>query len=493
MRFEILSHASMFIEHRGRSVLIDPWLKGSAYWRSWWNFPPVDADRVASLRSDFIYLTHLHWDHFHGPSLRAFDRATPILVVRDRYTRMRRDLEAMGFTNVIELPHAKPFALGDDFQLTPYLFSPLGDSAVVVASQSTTLLNANDCKIVGLPLTQLLRRYPAIDFAFRSHSSANSRVLYQALNEQLLPDDSAPPQDHREGYLQSFANFMAAVRPRFAIPFASNHCHLHRDTFKFNEWIVSPLDVEQHFASYRKTHQLSTEVRVMLPGSSWDEDSGFNLAPVTAFEDRTRALAALADTNKSKLDAAYDREARATISIDDFEKFFGQVFQHCNWLVRRVFNDGPILIQTVAGETREFWRVDVWHREVRVANASDFARADARIIVPTLVLKHAMRANMFGHVSISKRITYQATTAAMKRLSRFELLLCFEESEIIPIHNLFTWRTIASYLTRWREIVLYIDVAYLRFVRRMSFQSIEQHLLAREAAGRIAPQPDRAA
>src|SRR5436190_872743 len=219
MRFSILSHACLNVEHRGRSVLVDPWLRGSAYWRSWWNFPPVDSAMIDTLRPDFIYLTHIHWDHFHGPTLRGFDRDTTLLIAFDRHDRMKRDLFSMGFHNIVEIRHGETFALGDDFSLTPYMFSPLGDSVAVVETSTTTLLNANDCKIAGLPLQHLLKRHPRVDFALRSHSSANSRVLYEEIG---APSGYA---DDRDAYLRSFSNFMAAVAPRYAVPFASNHCH----------------------------------------------------------------------------------------------------------------------------------------------------------------------------------------------------------------------------------------------------------------------------
>lgn len=141
MQFKVLSHACLWIEHGNRSILIDPWLRGSAYWRSWWNFPPVDESDVAALDPDFIFLTHLHWDHFHGPSLRALGKTRKILVPYSRYGRMVRDLRRMGLTNVVEVDHATRFVLGNEFSLTPYLFSPLDDCAVaVVIAGGGTLL-----------------------------------------------------------------------------------------------------------------------------------------------------------------------------------------------------------------------------------------------------------------------------------------------------------------------------------------------------------------
>ena len=62
MQFQILSHAGLLVQGSGKTLLFDPWLVGSTYWRSWWNYPPVERSLVDSLRPDFIYLTHIHWD-----------------------------------------------------------------------------------------------------------------------------------------------------------------------------------------------------------------------------------------------------------------------------------------------------------------------------------------------------------------------------------------------------------------------------------------------
>src|SRR5437879_3258888 len=105
MHFQILSHAGLLIKGSGKTLVFDPWLVGSAYWRSWWNYPPVPRSLWESLQPDFIALTHIHWDHFHGPSLRKFARETPILIPRGHALRMKRDLHAMGFPDVRELRH----------------------------------------------------------------------------------------------------------------------------------------------------------------------------------------------------------------------------------------------------------------------------------------------------------------------------------------------------------------------------------------------------
>jgi hypothetical protein len=74
MKSQVLSHAGLAVTSAGRTLVTDPWIIGSCYWRSWWNYPPVTPQLVRSLKPDFIYVTHIHWDHFQGPSLRKFDK-----------------------------------------------------------------------------------------------------------------------------------------------------------------------------------------------------------------------------------------------------------------------------------------------------------------------------------------------------------------------------------------------------------------------------------
>ena len=72
MSFKIISHACISIKFKSDVLLVDPWLVGSCYWRSWWNYPPVSKELIEDLTPKAIYITHVHWDHWHGPSLKRF-------------------------------------------------------------------------------------------------------------------------------------------------------------------------------------------------------------------------------------------------------------------------------------------------------------------------------------------------------------------------------------------------------------------------------------
>src|SRR5215475_1230304 len=70
MRITFLGHAGLHIETECGSILCDPW-KNPAYFDSWFVFPDnsrLDWDRYGKV--DYLYVSHLHQDHF-DPALLA--------------------------------------------------------------------------------------------------------------------------------------------------------------------------------------------------------------------------------------------------------------------------------------------------------------------------------------------------------------------------------------------------------------------------------------
>jgi len=71
MQITCLGHAGLYIETRGGTILCDPW-KNPAYFDSWFVFPDnsgLDWDRYG--QADYLYVSHLHKDHFDPELLRA--------------------------------------------------------------------------------------------------------------------------------------------------------------------------------------------------------------------------------------------------------------------------------------------------------------------------------------------------------------------------------------------------------------------------------------
>lgn len=154
MRATVIGHAGLFIEGDGTTLLVDPWLSGSCYWRSWWHYPPSAEVRDEWLEPGFVYLTHHHFDHFHYPSLRRIHRSTKVLIPRFGVDVMRGELDRLGFHDVTEMNHSETLRLTGGLSVTSYQYG-FDDSALVVVGPSVVIFNLNDCKLRAPELAQL--------------------------------------------------------------------------------------------------------------------------------------------------------------------------------------------------------------------------------------------------------------------------------------------------------------------------------------------------
>lgn len=441
MKFTILSHAGMLIEATATTLMVDPWLTGSCYWRSWWNYPKP----IASMpdRLDYVYISHMHWDHFHGPSLRRLPRSAVLLVPQAHFSRMREDAESFAFRQVVELPHGRPLTLSGGLRVISYQYGLALDSVLVADDGTTVLMDMNDCKITGWPLRQLLRRHPRVDFLFRSHSSA---AAYPHCIEAEDPDELRYRSD--EDYLREFADTARIVRPRYAVPFASNHCFLHRETRRYNDTLVSPLDVKR----YSDRQGLgSTRCVVMVPGDSWEGVTGFALQDHDFFTARERHLDAYAAEVAEALERHYAHEDRATLQFGVFAAYFERLLRSLPLAVRFIFR--PTVIFTPSGSPTA-WVID-FDRRVVYETAAPPPQYAFEIRVHRAVLRDCVQKQMFATFTASKRLTVRARKGSVLTLLMFFQLLDLYEREYLPLRRCLRWRFVQAWARRWREVLHY--------------------------------------
>ena len=462
MKFTILSHAGLAVEHGGVRVICDPWLIGSCYWRSWWNFPEPDPDLIRGLAPQFIYLTHLHWDHFHGPSLKKlFDPGTTILVPRVPTRRMVDDLRWLGFEKIREVPHGQRVRLGDDFELASYQFGLGVDSAALISGGGHTLFNCNDCKFFGLPLRQILRDFPHIDFILRSHSSASPIPLCIENHEHLLP-----PSDASHDSAEQFARCTVYTGARFAIPFASNHCFLHPETVHFNSTATTPDLARARHAAVARESGVETECVVMPPGSSWSADGGFAIVPFD-FSRRQEYVEDMLGRNAATLNAQAELEARALADFPAVEAYLRAFFASIPWPIRRWY------LTAVIFKVRDSVGIHLWRADPRVGAISVVHSIPPDTVVFEVhasVLNDCARLRMFSVWTASKRVRiHLPSAAALARASRWFTLLDLYETDCLPIARNFTLRALGVRLRRWREPVEVANILFRRVVLRQRF------------------------
>lgn len=462
MQFTILSHAGLLAEHNGVRIVCDPWLVGSCYWRSWWNFPEPDPTLIESLDPQFIYLTHLHWDHFHGPSLKKlFSPRTTILVPKVATRRMVQDLNWLGFEDVVEIPHGGVCRLGPDFELRSYQFGLTVDSAAIISGGGYTLFNCNDAKFFGLPLRQVLEAYPKIDFFLRSHSSASPVPLCVEDHARLLPPDNGNYDS-----ADQFARCAIFTGARYAIPFASNHCFLHPETRHFNATATTPDAARRRYASLAAEAGARTECVVMPPGSRWSDTSGFDIK-LFDFGDRARYVERLLERKAPRLAENAAHEAQAVADREGFESYFVPFLRAIPWAVRR-FLLRPLVFRVREAAGAQHWLIDPSRRQI--TPIGEAPRDCVVFEVHAAVLNDCVRHRMFSVWTASKRIRIRLpSAAALSQVNLWFALLDLYEVDLLPLRRNLAPRALAVRIRRWREPVEVLGLLLRRILLRERF------------------------
>jgi UDP-MurNAc hydroxylase len=450
MRFRILGHACLEVTSEGKQLLCDPWLVGSAYWRSWWNYPPVPSGLVDTLNPDFIYLTHMHWDHFHGPTLRRLGLDRHMLVPKTPDCRIYEDLKAMGCTWITELVHGKPYQVSANFRITSYQFGHFPDSVLVIEADGKTILNANDCKTMGLPLKQILQRHPKIDFVLRSHSSANARLCFD------IVDRGGAHIDDQRKYSVEFADFARAVRAEYAIPFASNNCYLHPETEQFNRYLNLGIDVKRYFDAHGLTQPKCV---VCAPGDGWDDDIGFTLADKDWYTNLDEHLKCYKEAMSDALKESARQEARTVLTEDVVAGYASSLLRGTPSFLRRIFRGKPITLVAHSESGDTAYELDIYRKHWRKLEFWNDHDNPIQIHANANVFVMCVKQVNWSSLGISKRVRFRVKNEDKKIVTYFTELNDLFDCEVLPLSKSLNLRFVTVWLRRWRELVLYLRIA----------------------------------
>ncbi|MBO0708823.1 MAG: MBL fold metallo-hydrolase, partial [Candidatus Dormibacteraeota bacterium] len=174
MRITYLGHAGLFVETKAGTILSDPWFN-PAYFASWFPFPANDAvDTEAIANPDFLYISHLHYDHMDVRFLTEHvnKRATVVLPAYP-LPLLKERLQRLGFSNFLETRHLEPAQVGG-LKLTVAAMvaptdGPIGDSGMVIDDGEHRIFDQNDSRPIDI---ERLREMGPFDAHFVQFSGA---------------------------------------------------------------------------------------------------------------------------------------------------------------------------------------------------------------------------------------------------------------------------------------------------------------------------------
>jgi UDP-MurNAc hydroxylase len=438
---EITGHAGLRVRAGTSTVLVDPWLGGSAYWRSWWQYPPPPEITGDALSPKYVMLTHHHFDHFHFPSMRRIDRSAQLLIPKFAVDVMAGELDRLGFSNVTELEHGRRYILDDGIEVASYQYG-LDDTTIVIKVGDLVVFDVNDCKIRGRALESVLKAFGRPTFLLKNYSAAQAYPHCYRADDHTALEMLSP-----ESYIADFLETARDTHPRFAVPFASMVCFLHPDTVAFNATVVTPERVADAFGLDPIP---GTDLVVLSPGDHWSEASGFVVGPTDWSAERDERIAALVEAVGPRVAESLRKEGERTLDFEAFSRYFTEFVSGIPWLIRRMFRR-PICFAV----DEEYWVVDVGRARVLRREQLPDGWANVITIAPGL-LDDAIDKRLVNLVHISMRLRIVLAEGGLSTDLMFWALLIIFELGYFPLSTLEPRRVIGVAWARRRE---FLDMA----------------------------------
>jgi UDP-MurNAc hydroxylase len=245
MRITFLGHAGCLVETHHGSVLCDPWFT-PAYFGSWFPFPrndhlsPAVLDRVRS--ADYLYVSHLHRDHFDPAWLsRNVRKQARVLLPEFGIDLLARELGALGFHDVVPTKHGERVDL-DGLGVTILAFTapadgPLGDSAIVIDDGTTRLLNQNDARPGDVDALHDLGPFDAQLLQF------SGAIWYPIAYDFPAAEKQRLARAKRIDEMERAERYVNAVDAPHVFPCAGPPCFLDPDLYGLNDLERDPANI----------------------------------------------------------------------------------------------------------------------------------------------------------------------------------------------------------------------------------------------------------
>jgi UDP-MurNAc hydroxylase len=258
-----------------------------------------------------------------------------------------------------------------------------------------------------------------------------------------------------QDYIEEFTNFCLSIHTRYAVPFTSNHCFLHRDTERFNSTMVRPPAIAEYYERRARESVIDSRVVIMPAGSSWSAEDGFTLCDFD-YDNPERYIKHMKRKYAKKLQRQYELEENAIFDAEAFRVYFEKFIRAFPWLLARL---RPLRVTFKVQEKNgnHYWLVDFRDRVVKpVAENSPF---EVMIEIPAKLMNDCT-SGMFRVWGASKRGKVRLSHEKyLKHVQYFLACLDYYENDIFPLWKNLTPRSLSARLRRWREVVEVLRLA----------------------------------
>ncbi len=271
-----VGHAGFRIETKAGAILCDPWVN-TAYFASWFPLPDnseLDWDALGDC--DYLYVSHLHADHFDAKNLRAHvNKDATVLLPDFPVPDLRRELEQLGFHRFFETTDSVKHRVSGPkghhdvmiISLRAPADGPIGDSGLVVDDGETVCFNMNDARPVDLDVVHA--DFGAVDVHMLQYSGA---IWYPMVYEMPARAKEAFGTQKRQRQMDRCRQYIAQVGATWVIPSAGPPCFQDSALRALNDDHGDPANIfpdQVVFLDQMRAHGHDGGL-LMMPGSTAD-------------------------------------------------------------------------------------------------------------------------------------------------------------------------------------------------------------------------------
>jgi len=229
MIVEYYYSACVGIKTQNAKILCDPWFTQGAFDGSWYHYPPPPKDPVETIGMyNYIYISHLHGDHYDPAFLKRYLQRYPSALVLIADFKEPNYLSKMMVAEGIKHKICDTFTIGSTkFKIFPNeSHSNDVDSALAVKFQDSfekcSVVNMNDNRYNQRQVNEM-REFIGGDATVGLFSyalgSGHPQTFYDLESRKLEQKKSEKIQLGIDRYLQ----FKEAFNPKHTIPFAGKY------------------------------------------------------------------------------------------------------------------------------------------------------------------------------------------------------------------------------------------------------------------------------
>lgn len=229
MKLTFIANACQILESQGKKLLTDPWLVDGAFYGSWFHYPPLKTKPKDVADYDYLYISHLHPDHYDRETLKFFDKSKPVIIYDDQSNNfLEKILLKDNFTNIIKIKNGKSKELGP-FRLTmfgPFTKHPFHecvvgnilDSCLVISDEEHVVINTND-NTPSIEAARMLKEdFPDIYVAQLNYNAAGPYPsCFENLDSLQLKAESKRILNRQLEHMVKVAHILDA---EYTMPFA---------------------------------------------------------------------------------------------------------------------------------------------------------------------------------------------------------------------------------------------------------------------------------